>query len=65
MNLGCGLKFCNGVVFGSCGISVHESITAYLSLSDKCESVNMSSSSISLVGLLKLCLSSSFSGSYR
>ena len=51
---GCGLKFGNGDVCGSCGLTVHKSINAYLILSYTCESMNISSSSICSSDLSKL-----------
>ena len=59
--MGSGLKFGNREVLVSCGLFVHYSINAYLSSSDSCKSVIMSSPSICSGGLLKLCLYSSFS----
>ena len=61
MKLGGGPKFSNGDALGSCRLTVHKSINAYLSLSDTCESAIMSSSSTCSVGLIKFCLYSSIS----
>ena len=60
MKLGGYPKNGNGEFLGSCGLTVHKSINAYLSFSDTCESVNMSSYSICADGLLRLCLYSRF-----
>ena len=51
-----GLKCGNSEALGSCGVTVHKSINAYLSLSNTCESVILSSSRICSDGWLKLCL---------
>ena len=56
MKLSGALKFGNDNKLGSCGLTVHKSISAYLSLPDTCESVTMSSFSICSGDLLRFCL---------
>ena len=56
-----GLKFGNGEVLGNCVLTVQKSFNPYLNLSDTCQTVIMSLSSICSGGLIKLCLYSSLS----
>ena len=55
------LTFGNGEVLGTYGLTVHESINAYLSISDTPESVIISTYAICSVDLPEVCLNSSFS----
>ena len=63
VKLGCGPKFGNCGVWRSCGSTDHKSINAYLSLSDTCESVIISSSFICPSDLSKFFLNSIISWS--
>ena len=64
MKLSGGPNFSNGEALGSCGLTAHKSINAYLGLCDTCESVIMSSSLTCSGGLIKSCLYSTNSWSY-